>query len=199
MFDSLNPLTPSNLQLGEGVLLRGVDLDAVLRQEDPAAAMAGMVQDPQKLIGAVKDGCVFRCVPDMLYPTARGKRPPAAGETLCGSWTVTLSGTLIELSPSSASLLLNVPLYTIVHNHTTVAPKPTPVPAAKSSLCWVGAVGTRTAVIELQNPIATSGLMLKTRRGGTGEMPFAFMAQKSDPAAAALPCRIVWLTGGEAA
>ena len=195
MLQSIHPGTPSYLQLGEGVLLRNIDLDAIILSDDPAAALESAMQAESCLIGAVREGCVFRCVPEMIDVT-RGKRTPAAGEILHGPWRVTLSGTLAEISPRNALTLLNNLMYTAMSGRIQLTPQPTPVPVGAEKVCWIGATGSGLLAIELQRPVSTGGMAFRAGRRGLGETPFTLMATKADPAARGLPCRLVWLKGG---
>lgn len=196
MLDSIHPTTHENLQLGEGVLLTGLDLDAVLLSGDAAAALAEAMQDENRLIGATKEGALFRCVPKML-DTTRGLRTPAAGEVLTGAWQVTLSGTLLEITPGNAAMLLNLPRVA-EEERTVIAPEPPISPQGTENVCWVGSTGSGLLAIELISPVSTGGMALRSHPQGTGETPFTLLAQKRAPADAALPCRLLWLKGGAA-
>lgn len=192
MLDSIHFLTHENLQLGEGVLLRGVDLDAVLLSGHPGEKLAEAMQDTACLIGATKEGCVFRCVPEMIDAT-RGKRTPAAGETLAGRWEVSLSGTLLEITPANAAMLLNVPLYEDLREGAVIVPEPSPVPESVETVCWVGTTGSGLLAIELYKPVSVGGMRLRANRSGMGETPFTLLAHKRTPADTALPCRLMWM------
>lgn len=188
MLDSIHSLTHENLQLGEGVLLRGVELDAVQASGYPGEALAEAMQDAACLIGATKEGCVFRCVPRMIDLT-RGQRTPAAGETLVGRWEVSLSGTLLEVTPENTAMLLNLAQV----SSTVIAPVPSPAAASGETICWVGTTGSGLLAIELHGPVSTGGMVLRARRSGMGEMPFTLLAHQNSPADAALPCRLLWM------
>lgn len=194
MLDSIHSLTHENLQLGEGILLRGIDPDALLQADDPAAALAEAMQDTSCLIGAAKEGCIFRCVPEMLDVT-RGCRTPAAGELLNGRWQATLSGTLLEITPGNTAMLLNAPAPAAKDSRTLLAPECTPLPEAAPDVCWVGSTGSGMLAIVLHSPVSTAGLSLRVNRSGMGEMPFTLLAQQRTPADTALPCRLLWLKG----
>lgn len=198
MLQSTHAGTPAYLQLGEGVLLRNTDLDAIILAEDPGAALETAMQAEGCLIGAVREGCVFRCVPEMIDLT-RGKRTPAAGEILHGPWRVTLAGTLAEISPRNALTLLNTLLYTQTTGCIQLVPTPSPVPAGPDKVLWIGTTGSGMLAIELQNPVSTGGMAFRAGRRGLGETPFTLTATKSDPADPGLPCRLAWLKGGASA
>ena len=192
MLDALHRESPQHLQLGEGVLLRAPNLETLLQGESPVAALAALLEKAEHRLGVTKAGCVFRCVPRMVDVTG-GHRTPAAGETLTGRWEVTLSGTLMEITPENAALLLNVPGPAAGDGRTLLSPEPAPVPASAEDICWVGDMGGGLLAILLQCPISIGGLIFQARRGGLGKMPFTLMAQKRHPGGTALPCRLMWL------
>lgn len=193
MLDPIHSLTHENLQLGEGVLLRGVDLDAVRLSGSPGAALAEQMQDAACLIGATKEGCVFRCVPKMIDMT-RGQRTPAMGETLPGRWEVSLSGTLMEITPANAAMLLNMPQGA----EPVIEPEGAAVPECSASICWVGTTGSGLLAIELSNPVQTGGMVFRANRCGMGETPFMLMAQQQSPSDTSLPCRLLWMKEADA-
>ncbi len=196
MLDPIHAATHENLQLGEGVLLRGTDLEDILCSENPAGALAAALQDESRLLGATKDGCVFRCIPTLL-DTTRGYRTPAVGEALASRWEVTLSGTLLEITPANAALLLNLPM-TEGNGSVRLAPENHPIPSTGSDVCWVGDTGSGLLAILLRNPVSTGGMVFRTVRNGLGEAAFTLMAFKSKPDDATLPCRLVWLKEADA-
>ena len=91
MLQSYHADTPQYLQLGEGVLLRNVDLDGVLLAADPMEKLIEEMTREGALMGATSRGCIFRCVPEMIE--ALGAKKPfvlcdkntykAAGEKVC--------------------------------------------------------------------------------------------------------------------
>lgn len=190
MLGSIHSMTHEHLQLGEGVLLRGVDAEGAMQSGDPAAFLAEALQDAAYLIGATKEGCVFRCAPALLDLT-RGQRTPARGETLQGRWEATLSGTLLEVTPANAAMLLNAA--PPAEAAGMLQPGQAAAPAHQDSVCWIGTTGSGLLAIWLDHPISTGGMTLRTSRSGMGEMPFTLRAQAADPAQEALPCRLLWL------
>ena len=197
MLDPCHARTPQNLQLGEGVLLRGVDPEAALASGDPAAYLAAAMQDSSRLIGATKAGCEFRCVPSVLN-TSRGWRTPAVGETLVGRWEVTLSGTLLEITPENAAMLLNQPECEASGEMTILRPAPAPVPESPGDVCWVGDTGGGLLAIGLECPVSIGGLIFRAHRDGLGEAAFTLMAHKRSPEDPSLPCRLLWLKEADA-
>lgn len=196
MLDPVHAATHEYLQLGEGLLLRGIDVDAALAAESPAAALADAItaalQDAACRFGATKAGCVFRCVPRMGDLTS-GHRTPAEGELLALRWEATLSGTLLEISPDNAALLLNIPLFINSRTHMLLQPQATPIPSASDDLCWVGDTGGGLLAIVLHSPVSTGGMIFRASRGGLGEMDFTLAGQMRSPQDSRLPCRLIWL------
>lgn len=196
MLDPVHAATHEHLQLGEGVLLRGVDVEAALAADSPAAALAGAIsaalQDPSCRIGATKSGCVFRCVPRTGDLTG-GHRTPAEGELLALRWDVSLSGTLLEISPDNAAMLLSIPLFISSRPHTVLTPHPTPIPATTGDVCWVGDTGGSLLAIVLHSPVSTGGMVFRASRNGLGEMDFTLTGQRRSPHDSALPCQLIWL------
>lgn len=195
MLQSYHADTPQYLQLGEGVLLRGVDLDGVLLAADPMEKLLEEMIREGVLMGATNQGCIFRCVPEMIDLT-RGKRTPAAGEILHGRWNVTLEGTLLEITPGNAAMLMNTAGCTAVEGRTLLVPEPGPLPDTPDNLCWIGTTGSGMAAIELYCPVSVGGFTFQAGRRGMGEIPFRVMAQGFAPEAPQLPCRFLWLKGG---
>lgn len=192
MIDPIHAQTHENLQLGEGVLLRGADLDAMLLSGDPAGKLAEILAERGRLIGATKAGCVFRCIPTIV-DTTRGMRTPAVGETLIGRWEVTLSGTLLEVTPENASLLFNQPLYEYTGGQAVMAPDPDPAPAANTDVCWVGDTGCGLLAIEIRCPVSIGGMVFRATRGGLGEADFTLLAHKRSPEESCIPFRMLWM------
>ena len=187
MLDSLHPHTPDHLQLGEGVLLQNVNLGALAQNPTPLAARAAVMQDPTSLLGATKEGCTFRCTPDLLDLT-RGQRTPAPGETQVRRWTATLTGILLELTPDNIRRLLNLPA------NAPLEPPATPS-TPMERVCWIGSLGSGLAAIELPRPLCTTGVTLRTHPAGLGELPFTLQGQATPPDGP--PCRFLWLTQAE--
>ena len=196
MFDPIHDATPRHMQLGEGLLLANVDLDAILAADDPAQAAAALASQDAHLLGATQAGSQFRAAPELLHTEERGLRTPAAGQVLSGRWTATLSGTLLEISPRNAARLLNLLMYSQSGRRSTIAPIGHRQPAPLNSLCWIGDLGGGLMAIELVCPISTGGVHFTAGYHGTGAMPFTFMAQQRSPADTSLPFRMLWLREG---
>lgn len=192
MLDPIHATTHERLQLGEGVLLRGVDLGAAIATGDPAAVLSTAMHNAAHRIGVTKAGCVFRCVPRIADST-NGQRTPAAGELLAVRWEVTLSGTLLEIAPSNAAMLLNIPMYISSGPHIRLQPENRLLSADTDDVCWVGDLGRGLLAIGLSCPVSTGGMILRTSRNGLGEMDFTLMARQRDPGGSLLPCQLLWL------
>lgn len=192
MIDSTHGMTHMNLQLGEGVLLRNIDLESVQNASKPSEKLAQAMRDSSCLIGATKEGATFRCVPQMIDIT-RGQRTPVLGETLVGRWEITLSGTMMEITQENVAMTLGMPMYAEVAESTELRAEPTAVPEYLDRVCWIGSVGNGLVAIELENPVSIGGLVFRASRNGLGGMAFTLMAHKLMAEDTTLPCRMLWM------
>lgn len=188
MLISRHTASAQHLQLGEGVLLANVDPAVLLQSADPEKTLAALLHQEAHLIGATREGCVFRAVPDLLHTEARGQRTPAAGTVIPGKWTITLTGVLLEVTGRNLGRLLNMPAENAAQSELFL-PADAAANSVMDTLCWVGSCADGLIAIELHHPISTGGLVFRAGYRGAGEMPFTLMAQQL-PGEAALPFRI---------
>lgn len=106
MLISHHPASAECLQLGEGMLLCGFDLDKALSSRDPLDCMAEAVADDTKRIGTTCGGGIFRAVPREFDPESGSHRLPFAGSIRLIDWRVTLSGTMLDVTPENLARLL---------------------------------------------------------------------------------------------
>lgn len=181
---------PEHLQLGEGVLLTGVRLDDLAGSTNPCLAAAELLARDELLLGATHNGCQLNCRPEILHTEERGLRTPVDGCAIPARWIITLTGTLLEITPGNAARLLNqpavLPLSPSAHTWQ-----------AAPSLCWIGNAGSGLLAFELHNVISTGGLTFRAGHDGCGSMPFTFLAQQDGYTSDTLPLRMFWLTGGD--
>lgn len=189
MLISHHPASAEALQLGEGMLLADFDLDTALRNGDPLDCMAEAVADDTKRIGTTCGGCVFRAVPREFDPESGSHRLPVVGRTRLIDWRVTLSGTMLDITPENMARLL--PAESLTTGRVTAM---TPRMAQKplSRLCWIGTTSRGLLVIELQNPLCVSGTALTSAPNDTGKMTFTLLAQSDRPGDTHLPVRLYW-------
>lgn len=163
MLISHHPASAECLQLGEGMLLCGFDLDKALSSRDPLDCMAEAVADDTKRIGTTCGGGIFRAVPREFDPESGSHRLPFAGSIRLIDWRVTLSGTMLDVTPENLA-----------------------------RLCWIGTTSRGLLVIELRNPLCISGASLTSVPDGAGRLPFTFLAQNDRPGDVNLPARLYW-------
>ena len=167
MLISHHPASAECLQLGEGMLLCGFDLDTALSSRDPLDCMAEAVADDTKRIGTTCGGGIFRAVPREFDPESGSHRLPFAGSIRLIDWRVTLSGTMLDVTPENLARLL--PSDTeMTERVTTLTPKQT------------------------RNPLCISGASLTSVPDGAGKLPFTFLAQSDRPGDVNLPARLYW-------
>ncbi len=184
-----NPPDLTHLQLGDGLLLADLDLDALLAAADPCAALADAADDPTHALGMTAC-CTFQCLPEVIHTEAAGQRSPTAGTLIAGCVKATLSGTMFAITPANAARLSAVP---VPAEGMPLSGTSGQLLAAMESLCWVGPLADGLLLIELRAPVSIGGLTLRPGSCGTGEMPFTFLAQQRDASDAALPYRLHWL------
>ena len=189
MLISHHPASAECLQLGEGMLLCGFDLDKALSSRDPLDCMAEAVADDTKRIGTTCGGGIFRAVPREFDPESGSHRLPFAGSIRLIDWRVTLSGTMLDVTPENLARLL--PSGTeMTERVTTLTPKQTRKPLSR--LCWIGTTSRGLLLIELRNPLCISGASLTSVPDGAGRLPFTFLAQNDRPGDVNLPARLYW-------
>lgn len=187
MLISHHPASAECLQLGEGMLLCGFDLDKALSSRDPLDCMAEAVADDTKRIGTTCGGGIFRAVPREFDPESGSHRLPFAGSIRLIDWRVTLSGTMLDVTPENLARLL--PSDTeMTERVTTLTPKRARKPLSR--LCWIGTTSRGLLVIELRNPLCVSGASLTSVPDGAGRLPFTFLAQSDRPGDVNLPARL---------
>ena len=104
-------------------------------------------------------------------------------------WRVTLSGTMLDVTPENLARLL--PSDTeMTERVTTLTLKQTRKPLSR--LCWIGTTSRGLLVIELRNPLCISGASLTSVPDGAGRLPFTFLAQNDRPGDVNLPARLYW-------
>lgn len=189
MLISHHPASAEALQLGEGILLADFDLDEALSSDDPLDCMAEAVADDRKRIGTTYGGGIFRAVPREFDPESGSHRLPVAGRTRLIDWRVTLSGTMLDMTPENMARLLPAEPPT-----TGCVTAMTPRMAQKplSRLCWIGTTSRGLLVIELKNPLCVSGCSLTSAPDAAGKMTFTFLAQSDRPGDTCLPVRLYW-------
>ena len=141
MLISHHPASAEYLQLGEGMLLCGFDLDKALSSRDPLDCMAEAVADDTKRIGTTCGGGIFRAVPREFDPESGSHRLPFAGSIRLIDWRVTLSGTMLDVTPENLARLL--PSDTeMTERVTTLTPKQARKPLSRPRHPHTFAAGT---------------------------------------------------------
>lgn len=195
MFTPLPSPVAEQLQLGEGLLLINIDVPALMEAADPGEAIALLTAQPEHVLGAADEGCVFRCVRQTLHTEKRGQRTPTRDSTLPAAWDVSLSGTLTALTPDNLACMLDAPApgqgrLAVIEPHGSLT--------APDSLCWIGATSEGVMLIELRSPLSTGGLQFRSAARGAGRTPFTFAARQHCAEDAAPPCTICFMKDGDA-
>ena len=190
MLSSLTPETLGFLQLGSGGFVLDVDLEAPT-VADLRHRLAEALASPDHTLGYARNGGCFRCTPALRSPQQAAHRPPTYDDTLLDGWTVTLSGTLSEVSPTHLQRLLPAAHLERTGRLTTLTPQPDLIPEHYiPQLVWVGDTPEGLLAIELTHVLNTPGMALHFLDRGEGTLPFEFRAHGEGPQA---PCRILYL------
>lgn len=190
MLISRHPSSAETLQLGEGTLLMDFDLDAALAGSNPLDFIASALMDDAKRIGTTCGATVFRAFAKEFNPEDGAHRLRTDGSTLLVDWRVTLSGTLMDVTPENMARLL--PGDGGSKNQRVRLFAPRVQRTALPSVCWIGTAGHGLMVIELLHPLCVSGALLQIKPDSAGQMPFTFLAQSEQADDPALPVRIYW-------
>lgn len=191
MIQSILAAPPAHMLLGEGLLLPNVDLDACLASADPRAALAEEAASGH-LLGATREGCIFRCTRSWLHTEARGKRTPASFSLLPGPWQISILGELTGVTIRNIARLLHASSITTGSLTHLAHINPIP-PACMDTLLWAGESADGLLLVELTAPFSDGGLQLQSRPEAPGSMAFSFTACHTGADQTFPPCRILFL------
>lgn len=192
MLTSIHPGSFDALQLGSGLFLKNFEADAAANADQLYDLVNAAVEEKRGLIGATRDGGRFRCMPRLRSVDMDGLRGPTRGDKVADGWDVTLSGTMMEITPENMALALGLAEVTHSAGRTTVRPR-TQVTEDDyvPSLCWVGNTTRGAVLIELSNVLNVSGAAFSFGDRTEGALPFTFQAHAAvgDDLP---PCRVIF-------
>lgn len=197
MTTGLSPTTFKRLQLNAGAFLIGFDYSSY---EDAAALKAALVtalKDEKTTLGATRGGGTFEATPEVRNIEADGKRYEFIGSTVFDSWTVRMTGTLLEIKPENWQRVLAA---ADIEGEATAAKRTIKIRTDLKaddyikSLVWVGDTSEGFILINLKNALNTTGATLTFTDKNEGTLPFEFHAhQDSVEDMEHAPCEIVHL------
>lgn len=194
MINTLTERTVGSLQLGAGAFLLALDLDGAATARELRERIADALEDDERTLGMTTGGGWFRCVPALRSPGEEHRRPPTAGETLLDGWVVTLSGTLVELTPAHLAAVLPGARISRTGRVTELTLSGAlPTAEALPRLCWVGDTTGGLVAIELTGAMNVAGAAFHFVERGEGSVPFEFRAHQAAPGASETPCRVLFL------
>ena len=146
-------------------------------------AIAEALKSYDTTVGATRGGCTFSAVPTMRQIEADGKRYEFIGSEVIDSWSIKLTGTLIEIVPGNIVRVLATGDATDNQGKTVTTVKTRT--ALKDtdyikSVTWVGDTSKGAMMITLYNALNVSGATLTINEKGEGTLPFEFVAHQSD-------------------
>lgn len=171
-----------NLQLDAGAFFVDLDISAASDKESLKALLLQALESGENILGATRGGGSFRCTPKTRSVEADGMRDPYVGSTRNDGWTVTMSGTLLEVTPDNFKRVLmsaekqeeengvvTLVLRTVIEDSDYI-PK----------LLWVGDTSEGFVAIEIKNALNVSGATFTFRDRNENTLPFAFQSHADD-------------------
>lgn len=197
MITGLRPDTFKNLQLNAGVFLINFDYSAIADASALETAILEALEDGTGILGATRGGGTFTCTPEVRNIEADGKRYEFVGSTIFDSWTVSMTGTLLEVNADNFRRVLSSADITTAANKKTAKIR-TDIDATKdyiSSLVWVGDTSEGMVLISLKNALNVSGANFTFADKGEGTLPFEFHAHQNSVADMEYaPCEIIFFS-----
>ena len=193
MLTGLTQRTVGSLQLGAGVFLLDLDLDKADSASSLRVLIADALKDDAHTLGMTTGGGWFRCIPALRSPAEEAGRPPTVYDALLDGWLVTLTGTMVGLTPAQMAALLPGTAIRRTGRVGELLPGATIGPADYlPRVCWVGDTTSGLVAIELTHALNVAGASFHFIDRGEGTMPFEFRAHQ-EVADGAAPCRVVFL------
>ena len=181
MVTGLRSDTFKRLQLNAGAFLIGFEYKTIADATALKTAIATALKDDTKTLGATRGGGTFECTPEVRNIEADGKRYEFVGSTVFDSWTVRMTGTLMEVTPNNFKRVLSAADVATDGAKKTVTVRTDVTPADYlKSLVWVGDTSEGFVLIALKNALNTTGANLTFTDKGEGTLPFEFHAHQDN-------------------
>lgn len=179
MITGLSPKTFTHLQLNSGAFLKDFDYKSYDDLSALKAALAEALDDDTKRIGATRGGGTFECAPEVRNIEADGKRYEFVGSTVYDSWTVKLTGTMMEIVPENLALVLGAADIMGEKGKQTVRARTDLLPDDYiENLVWAGDTSKGVVLIALKNALNVSGATMTFTDKGESTLPFEFHAHQ---------------------
>ena len=179
MITGLSNTTFKRLQLNAGAFLTGFDYGAASDAAQLRKALDEALADEARCLGATRGGGTFECTPEVRNIEADGKRYEFVGSTVFDSWTVRMTGTLLEIKPENWQRVIAAADVSGGAGRRTVRARTDLMPEDYiENLVWVGDTSEGYLMIALKNALNTSGATLTFTDKGEGTLPFEFHAHQ---------------------
>lgn len=182
MITALNTETFRHLQLNAGAFLINFAYEDITDFSALVTALKTALKDKTKTLGATRGGGTFECTPEVREIEADGKRYSFIGSTVFDSWTVRMTGTLMEIRDTnfkhviSASDVTGTDDKKIIKVRTDIHPDD-----YIKTLVWVSDMSDGgIMLIVLKNALNTTGATLTFADKGEGTLPFEFHAHQDN-------------------
>ena len=200
MTTGLSANTFKRLQLNAGAFFVGLDYADISDVAALKVAVAQALDDESKCLGATRGGGTFECTPEVRNIEADGKRYEFVGSTVFDSWTVRMTGTLMEITPENWQRVIAAADVSEASGKKTIRARTDLLPRDYiGKLVWVGDTSEGLILIALKNALNTTGATFTFTDKGEGTLPFEFHAhQDSVDDMEYAPFEIVHLGGAAA-
>lgn len=180
MVTGLRSDTFEHLLLNAGAFLTGFEYKSITDAAALKTAVVAALKDATKTLGATRGGGTFECTPEVRNIEADGKRYEFVGSTVFDSWTVRMTGTLMEVIPENFKRVLSAADVTTDGAKRTITVRTDIMPGDYlENLVWVGDTSKGFVLIALKNALNTTGANLTFADKGEGTLPFEFHAHQS--------------------
>lgn len=179
MLSGLHEGSFANVQLGAGVLLTGLEVDACQDATQLRTQIARKIRSGDGVIGLTRGGGKLTCTPLLRSVEADGVRTPRKGSVVLDGWTITLSGTMLEMTADNLTHLLGAADVTCERNKKTITLRGRlEEEDYLPRLCWVGDTPKGLLLAEMTDCLSVGGLTLAFSDEREGSLPFTFRAHQ---------------------
>lgn len=182
MLTGLNADTFQHLQLNAGAFFVNFDYSNIADYNAMKTAIVEALKDKSKTLGATRGGGTFECTPEARNIEADGKRYEFIGSTVFDSWTVRMTGTLLEIREDNLRRVLSAAdtegddAKKVIKVRTDIRPSD-----YIQSLVWVSDMSDGgIMLIALKNALNTTGATMTFADKGEGTLPFEFHAHQDN-------------------
>ena len=163
---------------------------------DAGAIYLNYGEENETLLGATQGGGTFNATPEWRNIAVDGVKGRAMGMSLINAWEVSLSASMLEITPENLKLALGVAdITTGTDGETVIKGRNNVLPTDYvKNVTWVGKLsGAETPVIiKVLNALSETGLSLTTADNTEGLVPLEFFGHIDPLSATEPPFEIIY-------